>query len=73
MRAKGIIETNYSELPQIVHEKQMKRIEKIKMKVAEYSYYEDDTHRSADRVYHNDDDNMSFSHKKGVDRVRQLK
>ena len=39
MRAKGIIETNYSELPQIVHEKQMKRIEKIKMKVAEYSFY----------------------------------
>ena len=35
------------------------------MKVAEYSYYEDESHRSADRVYHNDDDNMSFSHKKG--------
>jgi hypothetical protein len=51
----------------------MKRIEKIKMKVAEYSYYEEETHRSADRVYHNDDDNMSFSHKKGgADRVRQL-
>jgi hypothetical protein len=52
----------------------MKRIEKIKMKVAEYSYYEEETHRSADRVYHNDDDNMSFSHKKGgADRVRLLK
>ena len=45
----------------------MKRIEKIKMKVAEYSYYyEEETQRSADRVYHDDDDNMSFSNKKGT-------
>ena len=68
MKRKGIIETNYSELPQIVHEKQMMRIQKIKQSAAYDDGFNDEESsvsgaKSFQILAATDAANLSFSNK----------